>query len=319
MTDIPKELIPRKFTKEETPREKRASNLEEARSMVMKDYDKLTKAFLKFEKEFETLNEETEKKVNAALKEAAAEAEKSGKPFTWTDRADKESQFAFQKAYAAAYYPLLQKAISGLGVCEPDIDQTDPYIRPGRSIYIYGTCFGPPQGKVLLEIRAGDIVELEVIEWSETGIHAWLNSIIAEVGLRPYYGRVWIQTGNGATSNVWPIMFKPIYSAYFATWTKHVCGGLFGKSKDGTFLNNRRLGDADFEIEWIERHHSGDGWSDKRSPHGGGQDLEQGWHIGVAAFDHATMTLGYRLKGPKNVTPPFVIELGPWGYLGDYW
>ncbi|MFW9889739.1 MAG: hypothetical protein ACFFER_16240 [Candidatus Thorarchaeota archaeon] len=316
---IPKELIPRQITEEEMPRKTRATNLKEARSIVMKDYEEFIKSILEWEKKLHAIREETEQKISNILKEAAKQAMNEGRPFTWTERVDIENQYFYEDAYSAAYYPLLNAALLGLGPCEPDIDQADPYIKPGEGILLYGTCFGPPQGKVLLEISEGEIVELEAVEWSETRIYAVLNSLIGEAGLRPYYGRVWVQTGSGATSNVWPIMFEPILSVYAAIAGAAITGGWFGGSEDGVLLRNQRIADVDFEIESVKRIHEGDGWSKLKSPNAGGKDLQQGWHIGVKAFGLAQMLLEYRLIGPKNVPTPFFEDLGPWGYLGDIW
>jgi hypothetical protein len=139
------------------------------------------------------------------------------------------------------------------------------------------------------------------------------------VPLRPYYGKIWLQTGEGITSNVWPMMYYPIYSEYLAGWTKRVSGGLFGKGVTKTFLQNRMLGDGDFTVRLTTRHHSGDGWSELRYPYASGQSLAQGWHIGVDAFDEAHMTIWYHVYGPKGIDPPYVPELGAWGYSGDVW
>lgn len=312
----------RKVSLAEKPRKTRAKNLEQARLQVMRNYDELQKLIKKITPKVDAYNNRLEARFKEKLNVAAKKAKNKGIQLKWTERQKMETDrdFKWRFAYKEAYLTLLENYQSLIVPCEPDIDSISPTsIRPGGSIELRGTCFGRSQGKVLLKITANDIVELEVATWNKNYILGRLNSLIANTPLRPYYGEVWIQTGSGLTSNVWPIMYYPIYSVYIASWIKHVGGGLWGASKDGTFLKDRTLADPDFIIEWVERHHWGDGWSEKRYPNAAGRNMAQGWHIGVDAGKHAYMKLLYRVKGPKGIDPPYFSDLGPWGWLGDYW
>ena len=323
MKKLLKKFTPRKIRDGEKPRKTRAKNLEKARLNVMKNYERLTELVKKLEPEVSRHNKKVDDMFSKQLKEAAEKAEKKGISFSYAERKRMEEKRSaeYRHAFKELYYRSLQEFFQELvGVCEPDIDEINPYsIRPGGVLVLRGTCFGPSQGKVLLKISSENIVELEAYMWSETLVYAQLNPIIAEVPLRPYYGGVWLQTGSGETSNIWPIMYYPIYSVYIATWIRRLWGGVWGNSENDTFLENRNLGDPDCTIEWVERHHWGDGWSELRSPNAGGQSLAQGYHIGVAAAGHANMELLYRVVGPKGIDPPYISELGPWGWLGDYW
>ena len=317
----PKYFTLGKITPNMKPRKTRVKNLEKARVQVWQNYDKYIKAAKSLEKHITKNNEKREASFIERMKNVVEKAKKSGKPFTWAERENMENEhFAgFRFAYKEAYYKSLQFFIEQLGICLPDIDSISPFsIRPGGRLELWGSCFGPSQGKVILQITPNDYVEAEVSIWNENYICSFLNRLFGNVPLRPYYGKVWIQRGDGVTSNVWPLMYYPIYSLYIATWVKRVSGGLFGESKNGTFLRNRSLNDPDFEVERVERHHWGDGWSEKRAPHASGQSMGQGWHIGVSAFGHANMRLLYRVKGPKGINPPYFSQLGAWGYLGDY-
>ena len=312
----------RKMRRDEKPRKGRAKNVEKARANLMKDYTQLVQQTKKLQPILEKHNKKVDAQLATKLEIAAQKAHKKGKQFTSKERREIETKMktSYRSAHTEVYYKMLQKYVKKLGPCEPDIDSVSPStIQPGGQVFINGTCFGPSQGKVLLEITIGHVIELEVTRWTDVEIIACINSIIAEVPLRQHYGKIWIQTGEGVTSNVWPMMYKPIYGWYWATWTKHVFGGVFGKSISRTFLKDRMLGDGDFYIERAERSHWGDGWSTKQSPYASGQSLAQGWHIGVSAFGHAYMNLGYCVYGPKGIYPPYISQLGPWSYLGDDW
>lgn len=313
---------PCKVLKGEKPRTRRARNLKKARLQVMKNYEQLMHRVQELQSKIEKHNQKVETQFKKKLKEAEKRAQKKSKPLTWKDRKALEIKKEAQQRYAyyEAYYGELQQAVAALGACEPDIDQVSySSIRPGGVADLNGTCFGPSQGKVLLEVSAQHVIELEVTSWNDTRVVATVNPIVAEVPLRPHYGKIWLQTGNGTTSNVWPIMYYPIYSEYLASWTKHVFGGVWGSSKNGTFLEGHLLGDGDFTLDRVTRSHWSDGWSELRSPYAGGQSLEQGWHIGVSAAKHAYMKLTYVVVGPKGISPPYISELGGWGWLGDNW
>jgi hypothetical protein len=310
----------RKILANEKPKKQRPGHFRKARSMVYQAHDRVDKLTRKKEKTFKDLHMRLEKKYKADIDRLIKKSKASGKPIPATSITSAQQIYlsGFRRAYDEAYYEILQEIILQIGTCIPDIDSTSvSTIRPGYNIELLGTCFGPSQGKVLFEIRQNELVELEVISWSETRVVARLNSIIAEVPLRPYYGSIWIQTGTGSTSNVWPLMYEPMYTVWAATWVRYVSGGLFGKSINSVLLSNRHLGDTDFNIEEVDHNHQGDGWSKKQSPYAGGQSLAQGYHIGMRAFKHGHMSLMYMVKGPKGFTPTHIPTLGPWGFFYD--
>jgi len=309
----------RKVTKEEMPRESRAKNFREARVKVMEQYSTLEKKISELEHKIEDYNLNVDKNFLKKVGIAAKEAERSGQQLSQEQRQmyENERDAGYRDAYQESYYFLLDKEIAALGVCEPDVDSISPTsIRPSQSVVLMGTCFGPSQGKVLLKISDEYIVELEVSSWTETSITACLNYLISNTPLHSYYGEIWILTGEGVSSNVWPIMYDPVNSYYYASRIKHVFGGAFGKKVNGKFCNDKHLTDSEFSINHVARSHWGSGWSEKRSPNASGRSLEQGWHIGVRAWGHAYMKIGYQVKGPKGISPTYIEELGHWALLG---
>lgn len=316
-------IKPRSIKVSERPMEIRSKQIEEAKKSLLKEYSQILRKINDLYSVVEKHNKQIENTFAKKLVELEKKARLSGKPLTCKEIAQLETQriLKYRDAYVEIYYPALQDRIQLQPSCNPDIDTISPFeIRPGRSINLNGTCFGQSQGKVLVEIASGKVVELEVYLWTETQVKAYLNSIIAEVPLRPYYGKIWLQTGNGETSNFWPIMYYPIYSWYIAWGPKeHIFGGLFGNHKDDVFLEDKILGDNDFNLEVVERHHHGSGWSKLTYPHASGQNMGQGYHMGVNAGKHANMSLLYRAYGPKGIYPPSFSDLGPWGWLGDNW
>ncbi len=315
----------RKILKREEPRPTRAKNLAEAQLRLHKNYDQLLQRTKELQPEVDEHNKQVDAQVMKQLEIAAREMKQKGEVFEWVDRQSIEMKrmSSYRSAFDEAQYDLLQTIITELSPTpEPDIDNVrGRSIRPGDGVILEGTCFGPSQGKVLLSIAPGYpavIVELEVLMWHETRVMARLNHLIGWTPLRPYYGRIWLQTGNRKNSNIWPMMYYPIYSDYIAIWRMHAFD-IFGCSINDTFLEGRYLVDPDFTLQWIERTHSGNGWSKLQVPNASGHSLAQGYHIGVPAFQDATMSLLYRIRGPKGIAPPNVPELGPWGWLGDEW
>ena len=88
------------------------------------------------------------------------------------------------------------------------------------------------------------------------------------------------------------------------------------------FLNPQN---TDFKIVNMQSEHSGDGHSELVEPHASGQNLEQGAHIGLSAYENGCVSITYTLEGPKGVNPPLVtssfmgveVVLLEWGYLGE--
>lgn len=311
---------PRTIKSTEKPRPTRAPNLEKARETLYTRYPQLMKRAAQEQKTAETKNRKVDKEITTKLSAAEKKAKSAGKQLLQEERVAYEQLRIIRTVdvMRSVYYGELNSLVAGLGACTPDIDQISPFeVKPGYGIQLWGTCFGSSQGKVLFEIKKDRIVELEVDYWQPTHIGATLNRLYGGLSLRPYYGRIWIRTGAGATSNTWPMMFEPIRSLYWASWTKWISGGAFGDSGDGTLLSGVVLSDLDFSIEYAECNHWGEGHAELKSPYAGGQSYSQGWHYGIPWWDNGGFSIGYRVVGPKGITPPAVSGLGPWGYVGD--
>jgi hypothetical protein len=302
-------ITPRKILEVEKPRAKRSTFVDEARLQVLKDVQRVVELAKKLEPEIDKHN----KKVIASYTRKFENIKKRGQPISaMRHKGLIEEQFFMQRyAFKEAYYHVFGEYLEQYELpCFPDIDRLSTYwISPGARVEFNGTCFGPSQGKVLLEITSsGGVVELEVLSWTTTRVVASLSVYIS--GLRPHYGRIWLATGDGRTSNTWPIQFVPLYREYIGSWSKHLGGGLFGDSEDGTAFDDEQLNDSDFNIFLVTSHHSGDGWSKLQSPSAGGQRIEQGYHIGVASCNSANMSIYWHLEGPVGITPPMA---------GPYW
>jgi hypothetical protein len=206
---------------------------------------------------------------------------------------------------------------------EVDLDQISPTtIRPGEIVTLNGTCFGPIPGAVLLRILPDpqppdltfpNIVELQIYSWSSTRIEAYLPADFS--GFQSAGCAMWVRTVDGYHSNALPVTFAARLSIWIATWGKSIFGGVWGASKSGVLLSGRVLGNANFSIEWTEGHNLEDGHSELQPPNASGQNLAQGWSIGVPAARHASLRILYRLEGPAGMDPPQVPELGGWGLL----
>lgn len=209
----------------------------------------------------------------------------------------------------------------GIG-CYPDLDEVTPFsVCPGRFVQLRGTCFGDTPGQVLYNIAPNNqIVDLEILSWSQTEIEATLATDIS--GLRPFDGRMWMIDASGRQSNDFPVSFRPMLVLHFATMGIQVRAGLLGFPGPGDpdtsiALDGQTLDDADFDIERTESTHTGEGWSELRAPHASGQSLSQGWHMGLASRETGTIQILYRLKGPRGIQPPTIARLSPWGMLGE--
>jgi hypothetical protein len=329
---------PRPLNKDEFPREETNADFEAARMRVhatLADVEKRARALTP---EVRQHNEEVDRQIDARLSEDAAKARKEHRGIRteawketagWVSRREREA--GYRNAYKEVYYQALQEVYqltlpNGHVICiNPYIDSTTyqtwqgeslAYLYPGSGIYIWGVCFGPPQGRVLMQVTpSGDVVDLEVAEWSDTCVRARLSPFIC--GLREYDdGRFWIVTGKGRSSNWLVAKFLPWSTIWQATKRISQDGGLFGGSKDGTFLSGVWIEDTAFTVQ-VTSEHIGDGWSALRSPNAYGQSLAQGYHIGVGAFGSATIELNYWLSGPKCVNPPQVSGLPAWVYCTD--
>lgn len=213
-----------------------------------------------------------------------------------------------QPAFNAELYQSLSKwRRHNIGQsANPDVDRvSSAYVSPGQSLVFEGTCFGPPQGKVQLQITSTQTVELEVSRWTDTSVEATLSSLLT--GLRPYYGRVWIVSGDARTSNSWPVQFRPNHVLWCGGWLHRLGGGVFGDSENGTaFAANPQISDADFYVWDVRSTHSGDGWSSMQEPYASGRSVAQGYHMGVGAFGTAEMQLIYWIAGPMGIAAPLI-------------
>jgi hypothetical protein len=301
-------LKTRKILSSEKPYNERASNVLVAKNRVLAEQEKQSANWKKLEE-----------KQNRAI--SIWKAKQSKKPIAGRKTelnkilpeqiAQRNLNDFSNKFYSTSLKNKFYKEWSNVriligGKCEPDIDSISSYsISPSNEgIHLYGTCFGPSQGKVLFEIKQGKLIELEVLQWEDTHIFAFLNPLVT--ALRPYYGKIWIKTGTGLISNEWPLAFKPIITNYWGSISFRIDGGFSGKSINDIALDGKVLNDPDFRIEKVEKSHSGDGWSKLRSPNAIGNAFAQGYHIGVNAFGHAHLSIIYHLEGPRDVPLPAV-------------
>lgn len=209
--------------------------------------------------------------------------------------------------------------------CYPDIFELTRYdVCPGSVTGIIGFCFGATPGQVLFEIATDQVIQLEIISWTDTRIDA--APAVGLTGLRPHNGRVWVVTAAGDASNDIVLRFHPMRVLRVAETSFTVTAGALGYPPPWgadplanlkPFLNGRVLNDADFTIEFAEVHHEGAGHGEARAPHASGQSLAQGWHLGLEAFDQGTMRFLYRCVGPRGIPAPFFAELGPWVVFGE--
>jgi hypothetical protein len=334
-----------------SPRESRSKVVERARLDLLRNPAELVDRMLKGQAKIDKFNAADHKPPRSDLvNEVRARALKAGKFLTSDEqfniqrlgRAGIPGEFnkpplpdpdqlpqippEFRKQFA--WYDELQRRVPvqvGAADCtqEVDLDEVSPMIvTPGVNVSLSGTCFGDNPGAVLLRILPDpnpidltfpNIVELQIYSWSSTFIEAYLPRDFA--GFRLSGAEIWVRTAvYNYHSNSIVVTFSPGVWTWLGSWQKEIFGGWNGESKSGTFLSGRVLGNPDFSIAWAEISHSGSGWAELRAPNAGGQNLEQGWHIGVGAARHAQMSITYRLEGPAGVDPPQVPELYyPWG------
>jgi vacuolar-type H+-ATPase subunit H len=296
-------IIPKKVRPNEKGRESRSKIIDEAKMEVMKNFSKVVEYAKKLGPEIDKHN----KKVIAAFEAKLENIKKKGQPIS-ADALNSmmnETFVAQRFAHKEAFYSILDDYMKPYPIpCLPDIDSLSKYqLRPGEIVEFNGVCFGSSLGKVMYEITpSGGTVELEVSSWTNTRVVAALSVYIN--GLRPYFGKIWLKRGDGKTSNIWPMQFIPLYRKYTGTWSRNLEGGWHGKSENGKAFEDKQLNDADFSIFLVESNHSGDGWSELRYPFAGGQIVEQGYHIGVAAFNNANTNIFWSMKGPVGITPP---------------
>lgn len=296
-------ITPKNVRANERGRETRSKIIDEAKFEVMKNFTKVVEYAKKLQPEIDKHN----KKVIAAFEAKLENIKKKGQPISADALKSmmKEHFFAQRFAHKEAYYSILEQYIRPYPIpCLPDIDSLSTYqLRPGEIVELSGACFGPAQGKVIHEITpSGGTVELEVSSWTTTRVVAALSVYIN--GLRPYFGKIWLKRGDGKTSNIWPMQFIPFYRKYTGTWSRNLEGGWVGNSENGKAFEDQQLNDPDFSIFLVESNHSGDGWSELQYPFSGGQIIEQGYHIGVDAWDSATTTICWSMKGPVGIIPP---------------
>jgi hypothetical protein len=203
------------------------------------------------------------------------------------------------------YYWIEKNLEKSSDICSPDLDKiSSSWVYPGMLVTLKGNCFGSRRGKVYFKISPSLLFDSTILEWSsiEILVHYYGSSSVSS---RPFDGSVWVVSEDGKTSNELPVRTIPTYTMRNHCLVKHACGGLWGKKVDKTHLNGEKLNDPDFTVP-ITHSHYGDGWSKLRNPMGGGQQLAQGYHIGVDAFDSAWMYLDYYLYGPEGIASPSI-------------
>jgi hypothetical protein len=190
------------------------------------------------------------------------------------------------------------------------------------TVVLYGTCFGDTPGRVLMEVAQGQVVDLEIQNWGSTYIYTAMSPDLT--AMRSFQGAgIWVVTSSGDTSNTHPAQFRPERSTFAAQLIASRTGGRLGwpppgtNTPDSVFLEGQTLGDAAFSIFSVTLRHEGGGYSEKVAPMAGVQNLAQGVHIGLRAYEECTITLTYNCLGPRGLNPPAISGLGAWGFVGD--
>lgn len=312
-------VLPRRIGKQDAPRKGTSSELQWVRREFLKGYGGYIDELARLEPQVERRRNAAERKLAQASAAIIAKARRSGKFPLWADRLKLEGQLHKELHSAPAkdlQYLYMQRTIDASSISAlkryPHLESVSPSgVRPGSYVQLWGTCFGPPQGKVLLEVMSGVLVELEVDEWTETRVTASLSPLISSVG--SYSGRIWLRRADGARSLSRPMQFYPIYSYYLGNFDRDVYGGAVGKSIDDVAYPGEYL-PADWTIHYMDVHSTGDGWSEARAPFAGGNSLAQGYHIGVEWYHTCHFEIWYHVLGPRGITPPD--EGPPWWYTG---
>lgn len=305
-------VAPRKVRRGERPRADRAPYMNQALAILEGKAEKIFARAQAMGTDLARKNQRLAARIEKQRSVLRAESRKSGLPVSAAALSALDSEHSAghlgpMRLARMAELGLIVKDLVPDQVPMPDIDQISPWtIEPGGYIGFTGTGFGASLGKALLELRAGECVELDIVNWSDTYVEARLDPMFGEIPLRPHYGKTWLITAAGNSSNSWPIMFSPHYVIYAATWTRSLLGGLFGSHADGIALEGKTMDDPDFVLSRVTKHHYLDGWSELRSPNAEGLKLEQGYHMGVSAFDTAQMSIIWEVKGPKNIWPPSI-------------
>ena len=313
-------LIPKKINSEDAPKESSPEYVKEIKAKLFSKFPKLGGKYI------ENFSSEPLKKISLR-KKGKNEIHPISNSFSEVpNRKYEVAKFSYENSFKNMYYKEFSNEIKSMGCIQPDIDQIDNTVLgsiiPGFNFNLIGTCFGSNRGKIFFEIKQGESVELEISSWSDTVIWCALSSSLE--GVRPYLGRIWIQTSNGKTSNQWFLQFVPIYTEYVAVTTDPIiCGpNLFGASCDDTFLKNNDeyewIGDPDTFVLKVEKSHTGDGWSELRAPLAFGKNLAQGYHIGVGSCENAWVDLYYHIIGPKGVDHPQTVSISYIANLGDW-
>lgn len=313
---------PRKIQKSEKPSKTSEKVMKDIMAYEGKNIDKILQRTKKLSKEVEEHNRQVDIQFLKESRDIANKMKKEGEKLTWADLqgVDRRRCTTYRDAYWEASTETAYKYIT-----VPRCRWNRPVIRnititeilPGDSIQIKGLCFGTSMGWVYFQLAQDSLIELVVDNWTDTCIDAHLNRLIGEIPLRPYNGKIWLKTAEGKISNDKPLRYIPFKQCYYAfspSW--EIFGRIAGNHKDATFLNNKTLGDNDFKVVSVRRHHWGDGWSELREPMAGGQSMAQGYHIGVDAWHHAHMDLLYIISGPKGIYPRTFDDLGPYCVIG---
>jgi hypothetical protein len=208
----------------------------------------------------------------------------------------------------------------------PARDVLDPHIEhvnftsasPGKPLIIEGFNFGPggnDKGVVLMEVRSGQIEQLEIKTWSDTEIRCQLDELVQDL-LPTKQCSLWVVRKDGARSWPWPIDFDPTWVGYRTVSYYFVGGGIFdipSYLETGTFAKGVMLPEP-FRIYACSLYHDGPGSSELRAPSAGMGSFEQGFHAEVPYLQGAYLKFIYDMRAPAGIDPPDMTSQGfsPW-------
>lgn len=286
-----------KLEPHELPKKEKLNQLEEVKYKFFSEYKKNVQQYLK-----ENKKEQGEEDTNIEIKPISIDQIRK-------EQNERMKNFT-KNSFTHYTYQVLDSNVTK-SVCDPEIDtytintvENAGVIRPGQFITFFGTCFGTTQGKVLLEIKDKEYIELRIINWYNFQVEAFLSNTLT--GFRPFDGKIWIIQGeqHGKTSNAIDLHFDPLKTVHM--YRKRLkCGpNAFGAHRDKIFLNNQTIPDTDFSVNAVGHSHEGDGHAELHPPNASDLRLGQGFHMGVASCGTCYLILEYIISGPKGIDPP---------------
>lgn len=191
-------------------------------------------------------------------------------------------------------------------------------IEPRNEIDISGVNFGTEKGTIGLEINDGEYFELEINQWNENYVKAFLPNDC--IGYNPYSSARILLFREDSRYHEFPIMFQPLYGLWIGYVIKSLEQCAIG-TQDGIICNHEYL-DTFFEIVSVFKRHFGNTYSHSEltSPHAAGQSLAQGYHIGSpylqCLFNRPYIFVTYNIIGPAGISPSNTPDdLGHWYLL----